>query len=207
MKMHLWLRVAALLFCLWAPFASIAQASSTASTSIEALHEALLDVMRNAVELQYEGRTEKLGPVIPAHFDLPFMAEKAIGRRSWKAATPEEQQRYLETFGRFMVANYAGRFDGFSGQSFETVGEEPARSETLLVKTQLLDPGQENIELNYRMRKVGDDWKIIDVYLDGTVSELALRRSEFAAVVKRDGFDGLIDALDKKIEKLAKSDS
>jgi phospholipid transport system substrate-binding protein len=106
-----------------------------------------------------------------------------------------------------MVANYAGRFDGFSGQSFKTVGEEPARSETILVKTQLIDPGQENIELNYRMRKVGDDWKIIDVYMDGTVSELALRRSEFAAVVKRDGFDGLIAALDKKIEKLSKANS
>jgi phospholipid transport system substrate-binding protein len=202
MKMRPWLRGAALLFCLWAPMASAAQANN-ATTSIESLHEALLDVMRNATELKYDGRTEKLTPVIPAHFDLAFMAQKAIGRRSWRAASEEEQKLYLETFTRFMVANYAGRFDGFSGQSFQTVGEEPARSETLMVKTQLLDPGQENIELNYRMRKVGEEWKIIDVYMDGTVSELALRRSEFAAVVKRDGFDGLIQALDKKIAKLA----
>jgi phospholipid transport system substrate-binding protein len=193
MKMRPWLRGAALLFCLWAPMASAAQANN-ATTSIESLHEALLDVMRNATELKYDGRTEK---------HLAFMAQKAIGRRSWRAASEEEQKLYLETFTRFMVANYAGRFDGFSGQSFQTVGEEPARSETLMVKTELLDPGEENIELNYRMRKVGEEWKIIDVYMDGTVSELALRRSEFAAVVKRDGFDGLIQALDKKIAKLA----
>ncbi len=201
MKLQPGLRMAALLFCLWLPMTSAAQASS-ATNSIETLHEALLEIMRNAAELQYDGRTQKLTPVIPAHFDLAFMAQKAIGRRSWKAASEEDQQRYLEAFTRFMVANYAGRFDGFSGQSFKTVGEEPARSETMLVKTQLVDPGQENIELNYRMRQVGDEWKIIDVYMDGTVSELALRRSEFAAVVKREGFDGLIEALDKKIAKL-----
>jgi phospholipid transport system substrate-binding protein len=206
MKMQACLRLAALLFCLWAPLTSSAQATN-AVTSIETLHEELLDVMRNAADLEYGGRTKKLTPVIPAHFDLAFMAEKAIGRRSWKAASETDQERYLTAFTRFMVANYAGRFDGFSGQSFKTVGEEPARSETILVKTQLIDPGQENIELNYRMRKVGDDWKIIDVYMDGTVSELALRRSEFAAVVKRDGFDGLIAALDKKIEKLSKANS
>ena len=206
MKLQSWLRAAALLFGLWLPLTSAAQASN-ATTSIESLHDALLDVMRNAVELKYDGRTEKLTPLIPEHFDLPFMAQKAIGRRSWSKASEDEQKRYLDAFTRFMVANYAGRFDGYSGQSFETVGEEPARSDTILVKTQLIDPGEESIELNYRMRQVGGGWKIIDVYMDGTVSELALRRSEFASVVKRDGFDGLIQALDKKIAKLSKSES
>ena len=208
MTLRPWLRVAGLLLCLFAPLTGAAQASTSteATRAIEALHDSLLDVMRHATELEYTGRTEKLTPVIPAHFDLDFMAQKAIGRRSWSAANAEERERYLDAFTRFMVANYAGRFDGFSGQSFETVGEEAARSDTLLVKTQLIDPGQENIELNYRMRKVGKSWKIIDVYMDGTVSELALRRSEFASVVKRDGFDGLIKALDEKIAKLARGD-
>lgn len=181
--------------------------TSKASSSIDVLHAALLEVMRNATALHYDGRSEKLSPVIPEHFDLSFMAQKAVGRRSWTQATEDEQKRYLDAFKRFMVANYAGRFDGYSGQSFETLSEEPARSDTVLVKTQLIDPTDENVELNYRMRQVGDEWKIIDVYLDGTVSELALRRSEFAAVVRRDGFDGLIDALDKKIAKLSKGDS
>jgi len=200
-------RVAVLCLGLLLSVAAASAESSKASSSIDVLHAALLEVMRNATDLHYDGRSEKLSPVIPEHFDLSFMAQKAVGRRSWTKATEEEQKRYLDAFTRFMVANYAGRFDGYSGQSFQTLSEEPARSDTVLVKTQLIDPTDENVELNYRMRQVGEDWKIIDVYLDGTVSELALRRSEFASVVKRDGFDGLIDALDKKIAKLAKGDS
>ncbi len=170
--------------------------------SVEALHAALLAVMRDAETLGYEGRSVQLAPVIPLHFDVEFMARKAVGRH-WEKASDEEKQRYLESFGRFMVANYAGRFDGYSGQSFETLGEESARSETLLVRTQLVDPTDKNVELSYRLRQVPEGWKIIDVYMDGTVSELALRRSEFSSVAKREGFDALIETLNAKITKLA----
>jgi len=102
-----------------------------------------------------------------------------------------------------MVAQWAGRLDGYSGQHFETLGEEPARSETLVVRTQLIDPTDKNVELSYRLRETPDGWQIIDVYMDGTVSELALRRSEFSSVAKREGFDALIQTLEAKIDKLA----
>jgi phospholipid transport system substrate-binding protein len=174
---------------------------ASASARIDALHASLLEVMQNAEKLGYAGREAKLKDVVPGVFDVEFMARKALGRH-WKDAEPEAQKRYVQTFSRFMVANYAGRFDGFSGQSFETLGEEPARLDTMVVKTVLHDPGDEDIELSYRMRRVGDAWRVIDVYLDGTVSELALRRSEFVSIVKRDDIDALIAALDEKIAKL-----
>jgi phospholipid transport system substrate-binding protein len=170
--------------------------------AIDSLHGHLLEVMKNAVPLGYEGRAAKLTPVIPEHFDVSFMAQKSVGRH-WKSASEADRARFLETFLRFMVANYAGQFDGFSGQSFETLGEEPARMDTVLVRTRLIDPTDENIELNYRLRQVDGSWKIIDVYLDGTVSELALRRSEFSGIAKREDFDALIAAIDERIAKLA----
>ena len=102
-----------------------------------------------------------------------------------------------------MVANYAGQFDGFSGQHFETLGEQPAKMETVMVKSRLVNPKDDDVELNYRMRRVNDKWKIVDVYLDGIVSELALRRSEFSSIVKRESFDALIEAIDAKTAKLA----
>ena len=189
-----------------APPSERGQAETPKGTeSVEALHAVLLEVMRDAETLGYEGRSAQLAPVIPRHFDVEFMARKAVGRH-WEKASDEEKQRYLDSFGRFMVANYAGRFDGYSGQSFETMGEESARSETLLVRTQLVDPTDENIELSYRLRQVPEGWKIIDVYMDGTVSELALRRSEFSSVAKREGFDALIETLNAKIAKLAASE-
>ncbi len=186
---------------LWLPLAASA-GEDAPRERIDQLHQALLGVMQNAEELGYAGRAEKLGPVIPEYFDTEFMAQKSVGRH-WKKATPSEQQRYLEAFRRFMVANYAGQFDGFSGQRFDTLGEEPARKDTMLVKSVLVNPDDKDVELNYRMRQVDGTWKIIDVYLDGTVSELALRRSEFSGIVKREDFDALIAAIDSRIAALA----
>jgi phospholipid transport system substrate-binding protein len=194
--------VCALLFASSAP----ADPAQGATQSIETLHAALIDVMKNAVSLGYDGRAAKLTPVIPHHFDVAFMAEKSVGPY-WKKATEAERKRYLEAFLRFMVANYAGQFDGYTGQSFQTLGEEPARMDTKIVRTKLIDPGDEDVELNYRMRQTPEGWKIIDVYLDGTVSELALRRSEFSGIVKRENFDALIAALDAKIAKLSSKES
>ena len=79
--------------------------------------------------------------------------------------------------------------------------------DTMIVRTRLIDPGDEDVELNYRMHRTAEGWKIIDVYLDGTVSELALRRSEFSGIVKRESFDALIAALDAKIAKLSSKES
>lgn len=177
-----------------------------ASQTIEGLHGVLIDVMQNAETLGYEGRAAKLAPAIPEYYDVEFMASKSIGRH-WKSASEEDRARFLAIFLRFMVANYAGQFDGFSGQHFETHGEEPARMDTTLVKTVLFNPRGDDVELNYRLRELDGEWKIIDVYLDGTVSELALRRSEFSGIVKREDFDALIAAIDERIEKLASGTS
>lgn len=189
-----------------APTPAAPVASNGAVQAIDGLHAVLLDVMKNAEALGYEGRSAKLTPVIPRYFDVAFMAEKSVGQY-WKTATEADRQRYLEAFLRFMVANYAGQFDGWTGQSFETLGEDPARMDTKIVRSKLIDPGDEDVELNYRMHQVDGSWKIIDVYLDGTVSELALRRSEFSGIVKRESFDALITALDQKIAKLAAGNS
>ena len=176
------------------------------SDTIDGLHAVLIDVMRNAETLGYEGRAAKLAPAIPQFYDVPFMAQKSVGRH-WKAASEADRERFLAAFLRFMVANYAGQFDGYSGQTFETRGEEPARLETMLVRSILRNPDGNDVELNYRMRQVDGSWKIIDVYLDGIVSELALRRSEFSGIARRENFDALIAAIDERIEKLASGTS
>src|SRR6185436_15723180 len=137
------------------------------------------------------------------YFDVDEMARQSLGGQNWKAASEDAKKRYLETFERFMVANYAGRFDGYSGQSFETLGEVPGPRDTVIVKSRLIDPTDKNIDLNYRMHQAGGSWKVIDVYLNGSVSELALRRSEFVSIVKRQNLDALLVALDEKIAKLA----
>ena len=186
-----------------APTDDAATAAAKPSAAIDALHASLLDVMKNAESLGYAGREQKLRTVIPKYFDVDEMARQSLGGQEWKAASEDAKRRYLETFERFMVANYAGRFDGFSGQSFETLGEVPGPRDTMIVKSRLIDPTDKNIDLNYRMHRTSGGWKVVDVYLDGAVSELALRRSEFVSIVKRQNLDALLVALDAKIAKLA----
>jgi phospholipid transport system substrate-binding protein len=123
--------------------------------------------------------------------------------RHWRQATPADQEKLVDTFSRFMIANYAGRFDGYSGQRFETVGEEASAQDTVLVRTRLVEPEGEAVHLNYRLHPVAGSWKIIDVYLNGTVSELALRRSEYASLIKREGWNAVIAALDQRIQGFA----
>ena len=99
----------------------VAPAVSAPVRAVEKLHAALLGVMKDAEKLGYEGRVERLAPVLKETYDTPFMAEKSVGRH-WKQASPADQAELVATFSRFMISNYAGRFDGYSGQSFQTLG-------------------------------------------------------------------------------------
>lgn len=171
--------------------------------TVEHLHATMLSVMKDSEALGYAGRYERLEPVVRSQFDLPFMAAKSVGRY-WKTASQEERDQLVKTFSRFSVANYAGRFDGWSGQTFETLGVDASARGTMLVRTKLLNPSGDDIQLYYRLRNGTDGrWKIIDVYLNGTVSELALRRSEYSSLIEREGFEALLIALNKRIETLA----
>jgi phospholipid transport system substrate-binding protein len=207
----LWLRGSAALLTLSWSLAAVAAADDSSdtpatppSTVVDSLNDTLLGVMKDAEELGYEGRCERLSPVLRNLYDIPFMAQKSVGRY-WKTTSEAERQHLLETFTEFTIANYAGNFDDYSGQTFETLGEEESTHGTMIVRSRLVDPNGEETQLNYRLRPVDGEWKIIDVYLNGTVSELALRRSEYSSLIQREGLDSLIVALNQKITNLSES--
>ena len=186
------------------PASPPASASPTASSpvpTIEAFHAGLLAIMKDAKNLGFQGRIEKLEPLMGRTFDLEFMASKTVGRH-WETLSAADQKRWSETFTRFTTANYAGRFKGFSGEKFVTLGVDDAAHDTRLVRTKIVVPGDEDVELNYRVMQEKGGWKVIDVYLNGKVSELALRRSEYASALKRDGFDQLVASVETKIANL-----
>lgn len=179
-----------------APGAAAAQDAPTAV--VDRLHEQMTGVMKDAATLGFRGRFDRLTPALQAAFDLPYMAEKAIGKQ-WDSLDAAQRARWVSAFERATVATYAGRLTGYAGQRFVTTGQEAAPAETQLVKTKLIDPGHEEVDLNYRLRKTAAGWRIIDVYMQGNVSELALRRSDYTAVLERQGFDALVSSAEAKV--------
>ena len=175
----------------------LVQTQPVPKDTIDSLHGAFLNVMKQAEELGFDGRLSALTGVVEDSFDLEFMALKTIGARR-KQLEAKEQARWVTSFGNFLLSNYARRFDGWSGQTFESLSVEEAPRGTMVVRTRLLRPGDEDVKLDYRLRPTDSGWRIIDIYSNGTVSELALRRSEFAALFKDVGLDLLIASVDAK---------
>jgi phospholipid transport system substrate-binding protein len=177
-----------------------AHAESAPSDGIRQFDDALLDSMKNAAALGVKGRYKKLEPVILGVFDVPYMTKVAVGS-TWNTLPPEQKQRAWTAFGRFVTATYAAQFDGYSGENFKIVGEQKIRHGTL-VRTELVKSSGEPIALNYVVHDNDIGWQIRDVYLTSTISQIATRRSEFAALLKDGGIENLITTLNKKADGL-----
>ena len=100
------------------------------------------------------------------------------------------------------VATYADRFDGYSGESFEILGEEPGPRDTVMVRTRIVRPDEEDVPISYMMREQDGAWRAIDVFLDAKYSELAMRRSEYGSIIEREGFDRLLRALRDQVARM-----
>jgi len=90
-----------------------------------------------------------------------------------------------ESFGRYISAIYADRFDSYAGQKLQVTREEPAAA-GVMVRSQIIKANGEPVNVDYMMRRTGETWLISDIYLDGAISEVATRRSEFAAILKNE---------------------
>jgi phospholipid transport system substrate-binding protein len=181
------------------PSFAAAQGNGDPKAIVQSFYDTLEETMKQGPELGFDGRYKKLEPVIHETFDTPVMAKIAIGSE-WTNFSADQKKQMLETFDQYMVTTYASRFKVYKGQKFE-VGEvkQPADNRAL-VETKLIRSNGEPIALNYLFRPdANGNWKIIDVYLSGAISEMARMRSDFSATVTGGGADALIKALEKKI--------
>jgi phospholipid transport system substrate-binding protein len=175
-----------------------------AAKRVRAFCDSLLAVMKQARQLGIHGRYERLAPAIRATFDLAAMTRIAVGS-AWNSIPSEQQTALIENFARMTIATYAARFDGYSGETFEVEPTAEARSTGRIVRTKLLQKNAEPTTLNYLLRGADENWKVVDVYLTGTISELATKRSEFGAILKSGGPNALIESLRQQSEKLLSS--
>ncbi len=177
-------------------------AEPTPFAIVERLNAVLIEVMQGAEALGFEGPYERLAPVLTATFNFPRMARISAGRH-WRALDEATRGRLIEAFGNMSIATYAARFDGYGGERFEVLGEAPARRKTILVRNHLVKSDGEAVAIDYLLKAAQGRWRVVDVFLDGKYSELALKRSEYGSVIKNHGVEVLIRSLDEKAAKLA----
>ena len=175
-------------------------APASGGDAVQGLYDALLNTMKNGRTLGQSGRFTQLEPVIRRTFDIPAMARLSVGP-SWVSLSEAQRQQVTESFGRYISAIYADRFDSYAGQKLQVTGEQPAAA-GIMVRSQIIKANGEPVKVDYMMRRNGEGWLISDIYLDGAISEVATRRSEFAAILKNEGVDGLIAALNRKADIL-----
>jgi phospholipid transport system substrate-binding protein len=145
------------------------------------------------------GRYDMLKPAVERAFDISGMTAVSVGP-GFAALSDADKKALTDAFERMTIASYVKNFDSFSGEKFTVEPASIARppSTDKLVKS-ILKSGSDTVPFNYRMHQTGSAWKIEDIYLNGTISQMAQRRSDFSATFASSGASGLT----KKINTLA----
>jgi phospholipid transport system substrate-binding protein len=181
--------------------AAKAEAPDPAVQQVQIFYDALLDSMKHAKELGIKGRYAKLKPVIEQTFDLPDMIKIAVGP-DWSTMSVSDRQSLLTAFERMTVANYASNFDSYDGEKIIVDPTTRARGTDRVVQSKLITKNQ-TVTFGYRLRQTtGGAWKILDVYVNGSISRLATQRSEYNATLATGGAAGLAKKLDELSDKL-----
>lgn len=142
--------------------------------------------------LSIKERFNKLYPIVARSFDLAAMAKSAIGP-GW-SSLGHEQSQVQAAFSRLLVASFAKRIGEFSGEIFKVEDKAEVQGGQSVVKTTIARIGGIPIRIDYAMR----GGRIIDLYFNGTVSEVASRRAELAPILASGGSKALLAALEEK---------
>ncbi len=180
-----------------APVHATALNESNAPEVVDRFHAALLAVMKQAKVLKYAGRYKRLQPWVRRSFDLPRVVRIVAGPY-WRRLRVEQKRRFIQVFTRLVIATYAHRFDGYSGERFVRMAVRRLSHGNVLVRTVIIKHDGKRVHLDYVLHRRDQRWRIINVIADG-VSDLALKRAEYTAVLGSQGFESLMAKLEAKI--------
>jgi phospholipid transport system substrate-binding protein len=198
--MRLLSRTALIVFAFCAIVAGSARAATDPSTTIKSFYATLQQTMQRGPQLGEAGRFNALAPAVRQAFDLPAMAQMAVGP-SWATLTPAQREQVTQAFGRYTIATWADRFKKYGGERLEVVGEQKMPYGTL-VNTYIVSSDGDQTAVNYLMRQSGGQWQVADIFLKGTISQIADLRSQFSSVISRGGAQELVNTLNRKTASL-----
>ncbi len=165
---------------------------------IEDFQNILIETMKQGKQLGYTGRFEKLKPAIESSHDLQKITRIVVGK-GWKDLTEDQKKKVTDSFSELSIAAYAKNFDSYSGEKFVLKAEDSTARGGKVFHYDFVLTDAEDVKFQYHMIKSGNNWLIVNVIANG-VSDLALRRSEYASILERENFDTLITKIKGKIK-------
>lgn len=162
------------------------------------MQSSLIQVMKDGEKLGYDGRFKFLEPVIDQSHDMELIIKTILGATYWSQLDNEQKRLIINTFRELSVSTYAARFTRYEGEQFEVVEQRDLPHEQKLVRSQLTKSDGGTVNFDYVLHKTEAGWRIVNILFDG-VSDLAIKRGEYRAVMQRDGFPALIELLKEKI--------
>ncbi len=179
-----------------------ADVKEDASGVVREFQNELLNVMQQGDALDFTQRFERLKPVVTKSHDLVKMT-RIVMSKQWKSFTKAQKKLLIKKISDLSVTSYAHYFTNYSGESFNIDSVKQVSPTQIYVHTTLVLPEENDVSMDYLLKKKGKNWHIVNIITNG-ISDLALKRSEYVAVLKKSGLDALLAQLDVKIAKFSK---
>jgi len=187
----------------WLPAGAQVAGTGDATAPVQRLDDALLAAMRSGREIMFSKRFAALAPVIEQTFDLDDVLALSVGLE-WSTLPDDQKPSLRAAFLRYTVASYAANFDSYSGQTFQlSPTVRSLGNGDVIVRTRIVATDGSFRKLDYRMRNGPTGWKVVDVLEDGSISRVAVQRSDFRELLGAGGVPALMAALKQKVVTLS----
>ncbi len=182
---------------------ALADTGPDATGTINQFNAALLGAMKAGGRTEFSRRFQMLAPAVDQAFDLAAVLSASIGLE-WASLSQQQQGRLLDAFRRYTVASYVANFDNYTGQSF-TVSPDTRSlgADRVVVKSRIAPVSGDATELDYVMKQGPSGWKVVDVLAAGSISRVAVQRSDFRHLLSNGGGDALVASLQRKASDLS----
>lgn len=181
--------------------------SSPAVAQKGAPSEFIRDLGRQAVAVlqshgrDLEGREKAFRKLLAEKFDLTLIGRFSLGRY-WRRANAAQRRDYLALFSEYVLQTYAAKLGGYAGEKLTVISETPlSNKRDFYVKSRIQRPSGPPIKATWRVRVGKNGMRIIDILVE-SISMAITQRDQFAAVIRRNGFDGLLAVLRARTDKM-----
>lgn len=188
--------------CVVLPGAADAQAAAEAQRPVSDLYAGLQTIMRMGAGVPFPQKFNQLAPYIDRDFNLPAILQTSVGLR-WASLGEAAQRSLFNVFRTYTIASYTANFGKDGGEKFEVLPQVRASGTDVIVASRLVPSGGDPVRLDYVVRPGPAGWQIVDVLLNGSISRVAVQRSDFRSLLASGSATPLIDSLRQKVVDLS----